>query len=613
MNHSTPLHIITVGHVDHGKSTLLGRLLYDTDSLFHEQRKALELTALDGKPVEWASVLDAFLEEQTQNITIDTTQLVLRTAQRDYVMIDAPGHEEFLKNMIAGATRADAALLLIDAAQGIQNQTQKHLQLLSLMGIKQVIVLVNKMDLIDRDEALFKTRAEEIKKLFHQNSVLPKQIIPIVASAGENVAVKSSKMNWYEGATLMEALGQIMTVPTLEKKPLRLMVQDVYRFDERRLVVGRVESGILRVGENIVFWPGRKKSRVKSIEDWATPQQPQSAVAGKSVAITLEDPVFVERGYIGSDEKELPLESRELNAKIFWLDSEELSLNQAVRFQLGTEQAEGRVIEILNSEKKSISQHDIVDVKIHLTHSLIYDCYEEIAPMGRFAIIIQERLAGGGIVLASHQNMTADRAIKSNHLSWSVSAVDRSMRKKQFGHPGIVLWLTGLSGSGKSTIARGLESLLHQQGMATMILDGDNLRHGLCADLDFSLEDRSENIRRTGEVAKLFAEAGLVTICALISPLSVDRERVRFSCLRDGILFKEIFVDASLEVCEARDPRGLYQKARRGELLSFTGITSPYQAPTAPDAHLSTACSSSRETITQLYELVIEWTEGTRD
>lgn len=614
---SIPLHIITVGHVDHGKSTLLGRLLHDTDSLSDQQKQALQSVAAQEQHKdclstfpEWSSLLDAFLEEHTQNITIDTTQLILRTPQRDYIMIDAPGHQEFLKNMIAGATRADAALLIVDVAEGIQAQTEKHLQLLSLMGMKQVIVLLNKMDLIDRKEAPFKIKAEEIQKLFQEHDLLPQQIIPIIARSGENLVARSEEMNWYQGPTLLKALERITPAPPLEKKPLRLVVQDIYRVNKKRLIVGRVESGILKVGEEIVFWPGRKTSRIRSIEEWGALHPPSSAVAGKSIAITLEDPLFVERGYVGSRKTEAPLEGREISTRIFWLDQEPLSLNQTITIQLATQRADGRVIAITHASKKVIQQHDVVDVKLHLTRPLIYDSHQEIAPLGRFAIITHERLVGGGVILASRKNLPAERSIKSDHLSWSVSTVDRVMRQKQFGHAGMVLWLTGLSGSGKSTIARGLESLLHERDMATMILDGDNLRHGLCADLGFSLEDRSEHIRRTGEVAKLFAEAGLVTICALISPLQADRERVKASCLQDGILFKEIFVDAPLEICAIRDPRGLYQKAERGEIEYFTGITSPYEAPTAADAHLFTACASCQETIYQLYERVLEWIDS---
>jgi bifunctional enzyme CysN/CysC len=647
---SSPLHIITVGHVDHGKSTLLGRLLYDTDSLSNQQKQALQVVeAGENNQVEWASLLDAFLEEQAQNITIDTTQFVFRTPQRGYVMIDAPGHQEFLKNMITGATRADAALLIIDVADGIQEQTRRHLQLLSLVGIKQVIVLFNKMDLINYELSLFEERAREVERLFEQYSLdflpnsttaanccvapvlassstsctlpvcapetpctsspavsfskslfLPSQIIPIVARSGENVVTYSSKMNWYQGPTLLQVLESIPSPLSLENKPLRFLVQDVYCFDERRLIVGRVESGTLRVGEEIIFWPGGKRSPIRSIEEWGAVEQPKSAVAGKSIAITLEKPLFVERGYIASTQSDFPSEAREFSARLFWLDREPLSLNQMVKLQLGTQSVVGNVTAIknlmtgntvTNFDKSSshLHQHDVADVIFSLMRPIVYDEYEKIAATGRFAVVVKEHIGGGGVISSGCRKEALD------------------CKGKQFGHQGAILWLTGLSGSGKSTIARGLEALLQARGMAATILDGDHLRQGLCSDLGFSMADRAENVRRTGEVAKLFAEAGLIVIGALISPFAAPREQVKASCLRDGIIFKEIFVDAPLEVCEARDPRGLYQKARRGEIEHFTGITSPYEIPIAADVHLLTASSSSEETIKQLYETVLSW------
>lgn len=618
MRHPLPsLHVITVGHVDHGKSTLLGRLLYETDALSHEQKKALESTAANHAEIEWAFLLDAFLEEQMQNITIDTTQLVFRTPRRDYVMIDAPGHEEFIKNMIAGATRADAALLILDVKEGIQAQTKRHLQLLSLLGITQITVLLNKMDLIHYEESLFRKREKELEKLCEYYHLFPQQMIPIVARYGENFMTHSANMHWYQGPTLMEALDQMKRGESLESQPLRFMVQDVYRFQpasQRRVIVGRVESGVLRVGEEIVFWPGGKKSHIASLEAWGSEKQPDTAIAGASVAITLKEPLFVERGHVGSSKDQPPCEGYEINAQIFWLDAEPLLPHQPITLQLGTESLVGRIVSIKEDAVNTptptcISQHHVVDVVIRMTQPLLYDCYNKIPPTGRFALVLQGRLVGGGVIKASEKCLAATTTITSDHLAWNASAVDQEMRKKRLGHSGMVLWLTGLSGSGKSTIARELELLLHQQRIASVILDGDNLRQGLCADLGFSLEDRAENIRRTGEVAQLFAQAGMIAICALISPLRDDRSKVQKACLQKGILFKEIFIDAPLEVCEARDPRGLYRKARQGEIPSFTGISSPYEDPLSADMHLFTAHFSSQEITRQLYLKVLTWLE----
>ena len=614
-----PLRIVTLGHVDHGKSTLLGRLLYDTCSLSQEQLAALETASkAEGVPLEFAFVLDSFLEEQSQNITIDTTQISFRTPARDYLLIDAPGHKEFLKNMVTGASSATAALLLIDCIEGLQEQTRRHVQLLALLGIRQVIVLINKMDLVVYSSSAFKTIARATEYLFQEFDLPLPQIIPVAARFGDNIATPSTMMPWYHGPMLLKSLETLETAPSLTEGPLRLVIQDVYRFDERRLLVGRIESGMLHVGDEIVFWPHGKKSRVRSLETWSKEEISTTASAGQSIAITLEEPIFVERGQIGSHPHTPPTEGDKLCVKIFWLDPEPLIVHQPITLKLGTQSVEGSLTAVTQAfdattlmpttEPRSfVAQHEVATVVFHTKHSLAYDRYDQVPATGRLAIALDERLGGGGIILKAEPAPIFKRPIISTHLSWNFSTIDRETRKKQFGHPGAVLWFTGLSGSGKSTLATGLESLLHQQGMATFVLDGDNLRHGLCADLGFSLTDRSENIRRTGETAKLFAEAGLVVLCALISPFHTDRALVRASCARDGIPFVEIFVDASLTTCEKRDPRGLYAKARHGEIAEFTGITSPYEVPTTPDLHLSTDQRSSEEVLSELFAFVTEW------
>ena len=607
----SPLRIVTIGHVDHGKSTLLGRLLYDTHSLSQEKIAALQTTSdAEGVPLEFSFLLDAFLEEQSQNITIDTTQIPFRTAERDYVLIDAPGHKEFLKNMVTGASSATAALLLIDSTEGLQEQTSRHLQLLTLLGIQQIIVLINKMDLVDYSSSTFQTIVLAVENYFKKFGLPSPQIIPIAARFGDNVAASSSHMPWYNGPTLLQSLETLKTPPSLQEGPLRFLVQDIYRFDERRLIVGRVESGLLTTGEEIVFWPHGKKSCVRSIETWKGKGPPTSASAGQSVAITLEEPIFIERGQIGSHPSSPPLESREIVSKIFWLDPKPLALHQPITLKLGTQSVEGSLASIthvhdavtltsLTEPRSLIAQNEVATVTFHLKHPLAYDPYDHVLATGRLAIVLEQRLGGGGIIMNSTSN-----SITSTHLSWTFSTIDRAARKKQFGHPGAILWFTGLSGSGKSTLATGLETLLHEQEVATFLLDGDNLRHGLCADLGFSSKDRSENIRRTGETAKLFAEAGIVVLCALISPFQTDRALVKSSCARNGIPFLEIFVDAPLSVCEERDPRGLYAKARCGEISDFTGITSPYEAPKSPDLHLSTDQHSCEEVLAQLHTFV---------
>lgn len=607
------LRIVIVGHVDHGKSTLIGRLFHDTNSLpegkVEQIRKASEA---EGMEFEYAFLLDALLEEQEQNITIDTTQLPFRTAHREYVIIDAPGHKEFLKNMITGAASADAAILLIDANEGIQEQSKRHAYLLSLLGIKQVVVAVNKMDLVDYKQEIFESIRAEYTVFLQKLGVTPQHFLPISAKLGHNITTACAGMPWFKGPAILQALDQFDIPVPPEGLPLRLVLQDVYRFDERRILAGRIESGRLSVGEELVFWPDRKRSRVKSIEEWGAEHSPKSAEVGESVAITLEEQIFVERGQIASHPGVGPVEGRELHASLFWLSNDPLPLNQPFTLKLGTQSVEARLVEIqrvldsstlepVNGSRALLQKNEVADVRIRTRRPIAFDSHDRLGETGRFVIVWGKRIGGGGIVREADYDQ-GQPGIASDNITWTVSPVTREDRAELLGHSGAVLWLTGLSGSGKSTLAMGLEYQLHRLGMAAFILDGDNLRHGLCSNLKFSPEDRSENIRRAGETAKLMAEAGLIVICSLISPYRADRNRVREICHRDGIPFAEVFVNASLEVCEARDPRGLYKRARAGEIKDFTGISSPYEAPESPELEIRTGESSMESSLADLLE-----------
>jgi len=597
--HSQKLRIVIVGHVDHGKSTLIGRLFHDTNSLpegkVEQIRKASEA---EGMEFEFAFLLDALLEEQEQNITIDTTQLPFRTAQREYVIIDAPGHKEFLKNMVTGAASADAAILLIDAHEGIQEQSKRHAYLLSLLGIRQVVVAVNKMDLVGYSREVFERIREDYSVFLHKLGVTPRHFLPISAKLGNNITAASPDMPWFSGPAILQALDQFEIPVPPEGLPLRLLLQDVYRFDERRILAGRIEAGRLAVGEELVFWPDRKRSRIKSIESWGADHAPRSATVGESVAITLEEQIFVERGQIASHPGVGPVEGREIHASLFWLHSDPLPINQAFTLKLGTQEVEARLVEIqrvldsstlepITGSRTALQKNEVADVRIRARRPIAFDSHDRVSGTGRFVIVWGRRIGGGGIVREADYDQ-AQPGVASDNITWTLSPVTRENRSELLGHGGAVLWFTGLSGSGKSTLATGLEYLLHRRGMASFVLDGDNLRHGLCSNLKFSPEDRSENIRRAGEVAKLMAEAGLVVICSLISPYRADRNRVREICGRDGIPFAEIFVNAPLDVCEARDPRGLYKRARAGEIADFTGVSSPYEPPLAPELEILT-------------------------
>ena len=613
---SQKLRIVIVGHVDHGKSTLIGRLFHDTNSLpegkIEQIRKASEA---EGMEFEYAFLLDALLEEQAQNITIDTTQLPFRTDKREYVIIDAPGHKEFLKNMVTGAASADAAILLIDANEGIQEQSKRHAYLLSLLGIRQIVVAVNKMDLVGHRQERFEKVRSDYTEFLGKLDLEPLHFIPISAKLGLNITKNSPELSWHKGPAILEALDSMKIAVPAEGLPLRFVLQDIYRFDERRILAGRIETGSLRVGEEIMFWPDGKKSRIKSIEDWNAKEPTLTASVGESVAITLEEQIFVERGQIGSLPGQGPAEGREIHASLFWLQAEPLALNIPFTLKIGTQSVEARLVEITRVLDSStleplagspgiIHKNEVADVRIRARKPLAFDRHDRINETGRFVIVTGKRIGGGGIVREAEY--AGDNAIISDNLTWTVSPVTREARAEHLGHRGAVVWLTGLSGSGKSTLATGLEYQLHRRGIASFILDGDNLRHGLCSNLGFSPEDRSENIRRAGETAKLMAEAGFVVICSLISPYQADRRRVREICHRDGVPFAEVFINAPIEACEARDPRGLYKKARAGEIKEFTGISSPYEAPESPELELRTSEHSLENSLNDLLHFTVD-------
>lgn len=614
---SQKLRIVIVGHVDHGKSTLIGRLFHDTNSLPEGKVEQIRAASeAEGMEFEFAFLLDALLEEQAQNITIDTTQLPFRSATREYVIIDAPGHKEFLKNMVTGAASADAAILLIDANEGIQEQSKRHAYLLSMLGIRQIVVAVNKMDLVGFDQARYDVIRSEYSDFLLKLGIIPQHFIPLSAKLGENIASPSQQMPWFHGPHILGALDGFEVAVEPEGKPLRFVLQDIYRFDERRILAGRVESGRLNVGDDIAFWPDGKRSRVKSIETWGVEKPPTSSTVGEALAITLEEQIFVERGQIGGSPKEGPAEGREIHASLFWLSADPLELNRPFTLKLGTQSVEARVVEIvrlldsstletIEGGRSAIAKNEVADVRIRTRRPVAFDRHDHIGTTGRFVILSGKRIGGGGIIREADYKASRD-SVSADNLTWTVSPVTREARAEAHGHRGVVLWLTGLSGSGKSTMATALEGHLHRRGIASTILDGDNLRHGLCSNLGFSNEDRTENIRRAGETAKLMAEAGLVVICSLISPFEEDRSKVRNICSRDGIPFAEIFINAPLEVCEQRDPRGLYKKARSGEITNFTGVGSPYEAPKNPELVLHTADVPAEESLATLFNYAID-------
>ena len=608
------LKIVIVGHVDHGKSTFVGRLIHDTGSLPEGKLEQLQQAAeRRGVPFEWANLMDALQSERNQNITIDTAQIWFRTQKRQYVIIDAPGHKEFLKNMVTGAANAEAALLLIDANEGVQENSRRHGYLLHLLGIRQIAVLVNKMDLPDYSQDRFRAIEQEYRAWLNTIGLTPKRFIPIAAKHGDNVAARSANMPWWQGPTVLETLDEFQVADLPLHQPLRFPVQDVYRFDERRILAGRVESGSIKVGDKLIFAPSNKTSTVKTIERWQAPPR-DSAGAGESIGITLTEQIFVERGAVAALESAPPYELTKFKARLFWLGRQPFKAGRPYKLKLATQEAEcsiERIDKVIDASTLAVisrspaepfvGRHEVAELTLSTKRPVAFDAHDEIVATGRFVIVDGVEVSGGGIIVGeNYPRRTADSLHKSHDIYWSHGKVTARQRSARNGHGGCVVWFTGLSGSGKSTISVELERELFNLGRHAYVLDGDNVRHGLCSDLGFSPKDRKENIRRVGEVAKLFADAGIIVITAFISPYRSDRDLVR-AMIPPG-KFVEVYVNAPIEICEQRDPKGLYAKARANQIKEFTGVSAPYEAPLRPDIELPTAQLTVAESIAKILD-----------
>jgi bifunctional enzyme CysN/CysC len=586
------IRIVMVGHVDHGKSTLVGRLLHETGSLPDGKLDMLKaVSARRGMPFEWSFLLDALQTERDQGITIDTTQIRFRTNARDVVLIDAPGHAEFLRNMITGASQADGAVLIIDALEGVRDQTRRHGYLLHLLGVKQVAVVVNKMDRVEFSADRFRAISDEITAHLLGLGVTPTAVIPISARDGDGVAARTPRVSWYDGPTVVEALDALEPARPLEALPLRLAVQAIYKFDDRRIVAGRIESGQLAAGDEIVIMPAGKIAKVKTVEGWpATPvTTPQGA--GRSVGITLDRELFVERGDVIARVDRNPQDTRRLRARIFWLHDQPLNKGDSIVVRIGTSERRANVVAIdkavdpgslSNEPTSSIARNHVGEIDISLAQPVATDAYADNPRTGRLVIEMQGRIAGGGLVLSVDAGKPA-APIDIVPVESALAPAERAARHR---HHGAVIWLTGLPCAGKSTIARALERRLFARGGAPILLDGDTLRAGLNRDLGFTREDRAENIRRLAEVATHLARNGHIAIVAAVSPSREDRAAARR--IADD-LFREIHVATSAEICESRDPKGHYAKARAGALKGFTGIGNDYEPPDAAELVIDTA------------------------
>jgi bifunctional enzyme CysN/CysC len=608
------LRIVIVGHVDHGKSTLVGRLFHDTGSLPDGKLEAIEaMCERRGMPFEWAFLMDAFQSERDQGITIDTAQIWFKSPKRDYVIIDAPGHREFIKNMITGASSAEAALMLIDAGHGIQQQSRLHAYLLNLLGIRQIAVVVNKMDTVGHSAVRFAEIRQAYVDFLAKVGVTPDYFIPVSARNGDNIVARSAVMPWYEGPTVVEALDSFRPTPRPTDLPLRLPVQDVYKFDERRIIVGRIESGRMMVGDRLIFSPSNKSARVASIEAWNVAGPIVEGHAGQSIGLTLDDQIFVERGEVASREDDAPIETNVFRGRLFWLRHAPLRVGDSFQLKLATREVPVTVHEIerlydaddLSSHAAGeVPRHGIADVILRSRAMLAVDEGRHLARTGRFALSDGSNIVAGGLIdMDGYPDQRKSVIVRSANLYRVEHRIDGPARAARNGHRGGVLWFTGLSGAGKSTIAMALEQELFRRGYHTYVLDGDNVRYGLNANLGFSPEDRAENIRRVGEVAALFADAGMIVITAFISPYRADRQRAR-DAAKDG--FHEIYVAADVATCERRDPKGLYKRARSGEIPEFTGVSAPYEEPEAPELVVDTRKLS----VEQSLEVLLDYIDG---
>jgi bifunctional enzyme CysN/CysC len=584
--------IVIVGHVDHGKSTLVGRLLHETGSLPEGKLEMLQaVSARRGMPFEWSFLLDALQTERDQGITIDTTQIRFRTRSRDVVLIDAPGHAEFLRNMITGASQADGAVLIIDALEGVRDQTRRHGYLLHLLGVKQVAVVVNKMDRVEFSRARFQDISDEISSHLIGLGVTPSAVIPISARDGDGVAERTPRIGWYKGPTVVEALDALEPARPPDALALRLPVQAIYKFDDRRIVAGRIESGHLSAGDEIVIMPSAKIAKIKTVESWPLTPIKGRQSAGRSVGITLDRELFIERGDVIAHTASAPRDTRRIRARIFWLHDKPLNEGASILVRLGTKESRATVVtiekavdpgELASRETKAIARNHVGEIDIALAQPFAADPYSDNPRTGRLVIEVNGRIAGGGLVLSVD---AGQRAIPVDIVPVE-SALRPDERSARYRHGGAVVWLTGLPGSGKSTLARALERRLFGQGGSPVLLDGDTLRAGLNGDLGFSPQDRTENIRRLAEVATHLARNGHIAIVAAVSPSAEDRAAARRIA---DTAFREVYVATPVEVCESRDPKGHYAKARAGALSNFTGTGKDYQPPTDSELTIDTS------------------------
>ncbi len=594
------LRFITCGSVDDGKSTLIGRLLYDSKMIFEDQLAALEADSkrvgTQGQEIDFALLVDGLAAEREQGITIDVAYRFFTTEKRKFIVADTPGHEQYTRNMVTGASTADLAVILIDARKGVLTQTRRHSFLAHLIGIKHIVLAVNKMDLVGYDKTVFERILLSYRAFASEIGITNFTAIPISGFKGDNITALSDNMPWFKGPALIEHLeGVEIAAAADEAKPFRLPVQWVNRPNlDFRGFAGQIASGTVRPGDAVRILPSGKTTTVDRIV--TLDGDLDEAVAGQSVTLTLSDEVDCSRGDVIAASDAPPEAADQFEATLVWMADEAMIAGRAYWLKLATQSVSATIQQpkyeinvntLDHLAAKTLELNGIGVVELSTDKPIVFEAYADNRTLGGFILI--DKLTNA-TVAAGMLHFSLRRA---QNVHWQASDVDRDMRANLKNQRPALLWFTGLSGSGKSTIANLVEKKLHRMNRHSFLLDGDNVRHGLNRDLGFTEADRIENIRRVGEVAKLMTDAGLIVITAFISPFRVERDMVR-SMLPEGE-FIEVFIDTPLAEAERRDVKGLYKKARAGQLKNFTGIDSPYEAPESPEIRIDTTVMSPEE------------------
>jgi bifunctional enzyme CysN/CysC len=611
------LRFTTSGSVDDGKSTLIGRLLYETNCIFEDQYAAVVKTSerRGDERVDLALLLDGLAAEREQGITIDVAYRYFTTTKRKFIIADTPGHEQYTRNMVTGASTSELAIILIDARHGVLTQSRRHGFLISLLQIPHLVVAVNKMDLVDYDEQIYDDIVRDYSEFSQKLDIHDITFIPISALEGDNVTTRSQNTPWYDGHTLLHLLETVHVSADKNFVDFRFPVQYVTRPNlDFRGFCGTIASGTIKAGEEVAILPSGKTTRVKSIVTFDG--EMDLAFAGQSVTLTMDDEVDISRGDMVVRKHNLPDVANEFDAMICWMDEEPMSRKTHYILKQTTHRVNAHITDIrykidvntLHRDKaETLELNEIGRITVKTSRPIFFDSYRTNQGTGSFILIdpVTNKTAAAGMIrdrTRSIKEVTRTRHAES-HTSTNVKWMDRPIASGDWelrnGHRGAVIWCTGYSGSGKTTIANMLVRRLFEKNHQVMMLDGDNIRHGLCGDLGFTDQDRSENIRRIGETAKLFFEQGNIVVCTFISPFKADRDFVR-SILPDGAFF-EVFVKCDLNVCKRRDPKGLYKKAEAGEIQDFTGIDSPYEIPEKPEVVVETDIDSTDKIVGHLF------------